>query len=87
MSKHIHVFIFLEFGMFGSGKGKKAEREKEMQKDPSELAGKYPMPQKHELALEEGNRCSATGFCARDARFWREQKFGIYSKAYTEGPF
>ena len=43
------------FGMFGSGKGKKAEREKEMQKDPSELAEKYPMPQKHELALEEGN--------------------------------
>ena len=51
----IHVFIFLEFGMFGSGKGKKAEREKEMQKAPSELAEKYPMPQKHELALEEGN--------------------------------
>ena len=43
------------FGMFGSGKGKKAEREKEMQKAPSELAGKYPMPQKHELALEKGN--------------------------------
>ena len=44
MSNHIRVFIFLEFGMFGSGKGKKAEREKEMQKAPSELAGKYPMP-------------------------------------------
>ena len=43
------------FGMFGSGKGKKAEREKEMQKDPSELAEKYPMPQKYELALEDGN--------------------------------
>ena len=43
------------FGMFGSGKGKKAEREKEMQKDPSELAEKYPMPRKYELALEEGN--------------------------------
>jgi hypothetical protein len=28
MSNHIHVFIFLEFGMFGSVKGKKAEREK-----------------------------------------------------------
>ena len=55
MSNHIHVFIFLEFGMFGSGKGKKAEREKEMQKAPSELAEKYPMPPKYELALEEGN--------------------------------
>ena len=43
------------FGMFGSGKGKKAEREKEMQKDPSELAEKYPMPPKYELALEDGN--------------------------------
>ena len=40
------------FGMFGSGNGKKAEREKVMQKDPSELAGKYPMPQKYELALD-----------------------------------
>ena len=55
MSNHIHVFIFLEFGMFGSGKGKKAEREKEMQKAPSEPAEKYPMPPKYELALEEGN--------------------------------
>ena len=26
-----------------------------MEKAPSELAEKYPMPQKHELALEEGN--------------------------------
>ena len=43
------------FGMFGSGKGKKAEREKEMQKDPSELAEKCPIPQKYELALEEGS--------------------------------
>ena len=33
MSNHIHVFIFLEFGMFGSGKGKKAEREKEFHGD------------------------------------------------------
>ena len=32
--------------MFGSGKGKKAEREKEMQKDHSELAEKSLMPQK-----------------------------------------
>ena len=38
-----------------SGKGKKAEREKEMQKAPSEHAEKYPMPPKYELALEEGN--------------------------------
>ena len=52
MSNHIHVFIFLEFGMFGSGRGKKAEREKEMQKDPSELAGKYPMPQKPKSPLQ-----------------------------------
>ena len=55
MSNHIHVFIFLEFGMFGSGKGKKAEREKEKQNATSELAEKYPMPPKYELALEEGN--------------------------------
>ena len=65
MSNHIHVFIFLEFGMFGSGKGKKAEREKEMQKAPSELAEKYPMPPKYELALEEGN-----GETAKRLLFW-----------------
>ena len=52
MSNHIHVFIFLEFGMFGSGKGKKAEREKEMQKAPSELAEKYPMLQKPKSPLQ-----------------------------------
>ena len=52
------------FGMFGSGKGKKAEREKEMQKAPSEHAEKYPMPQKHELALEEGNGETATRILA-----------------------
>ena len=43
------------FGLFGSGRGKKVEREKEMQLDRSELAEKYPMPPKYELALEEGN--------------------------------
>ena len=43
------------FGMFGSGTGKKAEREKEMQMDRSGLAEKYPMPRKHKLALEDGD--------------------------------
>ena len=43
------------FGMFGSGKGKKADREKEMQRAPSVLAGKCPVPRKRELSLEEGN--------------------------------
>ena len=52
------------FGMFGSGKGKRTEREKEMQTDPSELAEKYPMPQKYEFALEEGNGETATRLLA-----------------------
>ena len=43
------------FGMFGSGKGKRAGRENEMQRDRSGLAVKYPMPRKRELALEVGN--------------------------------
>ena len=42
------------FGMFGSGKGKKADREKEMQRAPSVLAEKCPVPRKRELSLEEG---------------------------------
>ena len=72
MSNHIRVFIFLEFGMFGSGKGKKAEREKEMQKAPSELAEKYPMPPKYELALEEGNGETAKRLLARRRKgCWR----------------
>ena len=44
------------FGMVGSGKGKRAERERERQNDPSGLAEKYPMPQKHKLALEAARR-------------------------------
>ena len=56
------------FGMFGSGKGKKAEREREMQKDPSELAEKYPMPPKYELALEEGNGETAKRLLALSLR-------------------
>ena len=43
------------FGMFGSGKGKKAEREKEMQRTPPALSENCPVPQRHELALEDGN--------------------------------
>ena len=31
-------------------------------------------------------RCSATGFCARDARLWREQKFGIYGRVFLTNP-
>ena len=43
------------FGMFGSGKGKKAEREKKAQAAPPGLAGDCPVPQRHALELEEGN--------------------------------
>jgi len=43
------------FGMFGSGKGKKAERERKMQRAPSTLAEKCPAPRRRELSLEEGN--------------------------------
>ena len=47
------------FGMFGSGKGKKAELAKDMQGDPG-LVGKCPMPQKHKLVLEDGDGETAT---------------------------
>ena len=40
------------FGLFGSGRGKKVEREKEMQLDRSELAEKYPMLQKPKSPLQ-----------------------------------
>ena len=46
------------FGMFGSGK--KEDREKEMQRAPSVLAEKCPLPRKHELPLKEGNSETAT---------------------------
>ena len=52
------------FGMLGSGKGKKAEREKKMQKAPSSLAEKCPVPRKRELALEEGNGETASRLLA-----------------------
>ena len=52
------------FGMFGSGKGKKAEREKGMQGAPSCLAEKCPAPRKRELVLEEGNIETATRLLA-----------------------
>ena len=52
------------FGMFGSGKGKKADREKEMQRAPSVLAEKCPVPRKRELSLEEGNGETATRILA-----------------------
>ena len=52
------------FGMFGSGKGKKAEREREMQGAPSCLAEKCPVPRKHELSLAEGNGGTATRLLA-----------------------
>ena len=52
------------FGMFGSGKGKKADRGKEMQRAPSVLAEKCPMPRKRELSLEEGNGETATRMLA-----------------------
>ena len=43
------------FGMFGSKKGKKAEREREIQRTPSSLSEKCIVPQTWEVALEEGN--------------------------------
>ena len=43
------------FGMFGSGKGKKAERERKTQGAPSGLAGDCPVPPRRALELEEGN--------------------------------
>ena len=43
------------FSMFGSGRGKRAEREKEGQSAPMGSAGKLPAPRKRKLALEEGN--------------------------------
>ena len=52
------------FGMFGSGKGKKADREKEMQRASSVLAEKCPVPRKRELSLEEGNGETATRILA-----------------------
>ena len=52
------------FGMFGSGKGKKADREKEMQRASSVLAEKCPVPRKRELSLEEGNGETATRMLA-----------------------
>ena len=52
------------FGIFGSGKGKKAEWEREMQGAPSCLAEKCPVPRKHELSLAEGNGGTATRLLA-----------------------
>ena len=50
------------FGMFGSGKGKKAEREKKAQGAPSGLAG--DPPPKRALELEEGNGGTAARLLA-----------------------
>ena len=58
------VIVDWLFGMFGSGKGKKAGQGKEMQKAPSVLAEKYPVPRKRELSLEEGNAETATRLLA-----------------------
>ena len=52
------------FGMFGSGKGKKADQGKEMQRASSVLAEKCPVPRKRELSLEEGNAETATRLLA-----------------------
>ena len=90
ISKHIHVFIFLEEGREMS--------EDEILARVNALYRRSEIVKLHRAAIRASRgtsrrhcrrspsrRCSATGFCTRDARFWREQKFGIYSKAYTEG--
>ena len=87
---HIHVFIFLEEGREMS--------EGEILARVNALYRRSEIVKLHKAAISASRgtsrrhcrrspsrRCSATGSCARDARFWREQKFGIYSKAYTEG--
>ncbi|MBR4938773.1 MAG: transposase [Kiritimatiellae bacterium] len=58
------VIVDWLFGMFGSGKGKKADHGKEMQRDSSVLAQKCPVPRKRELSLEEGNAETATRLLA-----------------------
>ena len=58
------VIVDWLFGMFGSGKGKKADRGKKMHRAPSVLAQKYPVPRKRELFLEEGNAETATRLLA-----------------------
>ena len=58
------VIVDWLFGMFGSGKGMKADQEKEMQRAPSVLAEKCPVPRKRELSLEEGNAETATRLLA-----------------------
>ena len=58
------VIVDWLFGMFGSGKGKKADQGKEMQRASSVLAEKCPVPRKRELSLEEGNAETATRLLA-----------------------
>ena len=58
------VIVDWLFGMFGSGKGKKADQGKEMQRASSVLAQKCPVPRKRELSLEEGNAETATRLLA-----------------------
>ena len=52
------------FGMCGSGKGKKAERERKIQGAPQGPASDCPMPPKRALELEEGNGETATRILA-----------------------
>ena len=58
------VIVDWLFGMFGSGKGKKADQGKEMQRASSVLTEKCPVPRKRELSLEEGNAETATRLLA-----------------------
>ena len=58
------VIVDWLFGMFGSGKGKKEDQGKEMQRASSVLAEKCPVPRKRELSLEEGNAETATRLLA-----------------------
>ena len=80
------------FGMFGSGKGKRAEREKELQRDPSILAEKYPVPRKHELSLEGGNSGTAArllGYLASGAKSRSEiaAELGISSQPWLSSAY
>ena len=90
MSNHIHVFIFLEEGREMSedeilARVNALYRWSEIVKLHKAAISASRGTSRRHCRRSPSRRCSATGFCARDARFWREQKFGIYSKAYTEG--
>ena len=85
MSNHIHVFIFLEEGREMSegeilARVNALYRWSEIVKlHKAAISARRGTSRRH-CRRSRSRRCSATGFCARDARFWREQRFSIYSK-------